>query len=152
MFTGRAEWDWIGRVRQAVSIPIIGNGDVRSPQGVAEMFEQTGCDAVMIGRAAIGNPWIFSRTKAYLRTGIDPGPPTLGERIEVYFEHLEETIAEKGERRAILEGRKHLSRMLRGFSHISPLRAAVLGETTLDGVRHRLEPLLSVGSIGEACA
>lgn len=135
MFKGDAAWDWIGRVKKAVSIPVIGNGDVRSPEDVARMFETTACDAVMIGRAAIGNPWIFRRAKLYLATGVDPGPPPLSEQIEVYFEQLRESIPEKGERKAVVEMRRQLATILRGLPHVSELRIAALQETTVEGVR-----------------
>lgn len=142
MFRGEADWEWIARVKRAVSIPVIGNGDIRSPEDVRAMFEATGCDAVMIGRAAIGNPWIFRRARAYLRTGIDPGPPTLSEQIEIYYAQLAEMAAEKGERRALVEMRKHLTAMLRGRPGIAAVRAAAMQQTTFEGIRGILEPFV----------
>jgi tRNA-dihydrouridine synthase B len=142
MFKGDASWDWIARVKQAVSIPVIGNGDVRTPEDVGRMFETTGCDAVMIGRAAIGNPWIFRRAKAYLATGADPGAPPLGDQIEIYFEQLRDAIPEKGEKKAVLEMRRQLSTILRGLPHVSELRVAALQETTVEGVRRTIAAFL----------
>ncbi|MBD3163087.1 MAG: tRNA dihydrouridine synthase DusB [Candidatus Eisenbacteria bacterium] len=143
MFKGEAAWEWIGRVKQAVSIPVIGNGDVRTPADVARMFETTGCDAVMIGRAAIGNPWIFPRAKAYLRTGIDPGPPERAEQVAVFMEQLREAVREKEERKAVLEMRKHLSAILRGEPNISEVRAEALQQTSVEGVRDVLARYLA---------
>lgn len=138
MFKGEAAWDWIGRVKQAVEIPVFGNGDVREPLDVLRMFEHTGCDAVMIGRAAIGNPWIFARAQALLRGEADPGPPTLAERLEVYFGLLDDEIAAKGEPRGVREMRKHLSGYLRGTPYIANLRASLMGEETRAGLQARV--------------
>lgn len=86
-FTGEADWGPIAEAKQALQIPVIGNGDVRTPQDAERMFQETGCDAVMIGRAALGNPWIFRDVKAYLTEGVVPPPPTARERMEVALEH-----------------------------------------------------------------
>ncbi len=147
MFQGEADWDWIRQVKEAVSIPVIGNGDIRSPQDVAQMFASTHCDAVMIGRAAIGNPWIFHRARQFLDTGVDPGPPSLQEQIEIYEHLLGEAILEKGEPRAVLEMRKHLSRLLRGLPNVARVRASALQETTREGVRQSLEPLFKNATV-----
>ncbi|MDM7917114.1 MAG: tRNA-dihydrouridine synthase, partial [Candidatus Eisenbacteria bacterium] len=143
MFKGEAAWEWIGRVKQAVSIPVIGNGDVRSPEDVKRMLETTGCDGVMIGRAAIGNPWIFRRARGFLETGVDPGPPGRAEQVAVYWEQLHDTIPDKGERKALVESRKHLSQILRGAPHIAELRAAAMQETSVEGVRAVLDRFLA---------
>lgn len=152
MLKGEADWEWIARVKQAVSVPVIGNGDVRSPLDVERMFESTGCDAVMIGRAAIGNPWIFRRSHAYLKTGVDPGPPTLAEQIDLYYIQLIETATEKGERRALTETRKHLAMILRGRPNISAVRALALQQTTIAGLKQHLDPLRERAGIRRACA
>lgn len=143
MFKGEAVWEWIARVKQAVSIPVIGNGDVKEPADVLRMFDATGCDAVMIGRGAIGNPWIFSRAKELLRTGRDPGPPSIDERIEVYLGLLDEEIQEKGEERGVLEMRKHLSGYLRGVANVAHLRAALMKERSRDGIRRCVEEFVA---------
>jgi tRNA-dihydrouridine synthase B len=142
-FKGEADWEWIARVKRAVSIPIIGNGDVRTPEDVARMFDATGCDAVMIGRAAIGNPWIFSRTKAYLATGVDPGPPSLSAQIDLCLSMIAESIEEKGERRGVCEHRRLLGGILRGFPHAADTRAAAMREPTVEGLKQLLAALVA---------
>jgi tRNA-dihydrouridine synthase B len=137
-FRGQADWSWIEKVKRAVSIPVVGNGDVREPQDAARMFRETGCDAVMIGRAAIGNPWIFARARAYLATGVDPGEPDLEARIEAYLQLLSETVADKGEPRGVYEMRKHLSGYLKGVPQVSALRAQLMREITSEGVRRAI--------------
>jgi nifR3 family TIM-barrel protein len=86
-FTGNADWGPIGEVKQRIGIPVLGNGDVRTPQDAAKMFRETGCDAVMIGRAALGNPWIFREVNGYLLDGVHVPPPTARERLEICWEH-----------------------------------------------------------------
>lgn len=134
MFKGKANWDWIARVKEAVSIPVIGNGDVTDPSDVLRMFEHTNCDAVMIGRGAIGNPWIFSRSRALLDGGSDPGRPRFEDRVQLYLDLLTENVEEKGEKRAVLEMRKHISGYLRGMPNISWLRGRLMKEESLGGV------------------
>ncbi len=134
MFKGKANWDWIARVKEAVSIPVIGNGDVTDPSDVLRMFEHTNCDAVMIGRGAIGNPWIFSRSRALLDGGADPGRPRFEDRVQLYLDLMTENVEEKGEKRAVLEMRKHISGYLRGMPNISWLRGRLMKEESLEGV------------------
>jgi tRNA-dihydrouridine synthase B len=138
-FKGQADWSWIARVKRAVSIPVVGNGDVRQPADVLRMFDETGCDAVMIGRGAIGNPWLFARARALLRGAPDPGPATLEERIAVYLELLESAVEEKGEPRGVYEMRKHLSGYVKEAHGISGLRNRIMQETTRAGVQSRIE-------------
>ena len=144
-FRGPADWSWIARVKRSVSIPVIGNGDVREPEDAARMFRETGCDAVMIGRAALGNPWIFSRTRHYLDTGCVPEPPGLAERVRVIGEHLADAAAEKGERRAVIEMRKHYRGYLRGLPGSAQMRGALMEPEDLEGVRRILEGRCSEG-------
>jgi tRNA-dihydrouridine synthase B len=138
-FAGRADWSWIARVVGAVAVPVAGNGDVREPADAARMFAETGCAAVMIGRAAMGNPWIFRRTRHYLETGELPEEPSIEERLGTILEHLRDSVAEKGEPRAVLEMRKHYRGYLRGLAGAARLRAALMAPVTIAGVAETLE-------------
>lgn len=138
-FAGEADWSWIERVVRAVRVPVAGNGDVWKPADAARLLRETGCAAVMIGRGAMGNPWIFRRTRRYLETGELPDPPGVEERIAVVLEHLRDATAEKGERRAVIEMRKHYRGYLRDLPVAAKLRAALMEPLTIDGVARVLE-------------
>lgn len=114
-YSGRADWEIIARTKEAVAIPVIGNGDVRSPEDVKRMFDQTRCDAVMIGRGALGNPWIFRRTEHYLSTGELLPEPTYAERIEVAREHLRGMVELLGEEVGIREMRGQIAWYVKGM-------------------------------------
>jgi tRNA-dihydrouridine synthase B len=107
-FRGRADWEVIARVKRAVRIPVVGNGDVASPEDAARMLEETGCDAVMIGRGALGNPWLFSRARRYLSTGESPAPPSVS-----------------GEDSPALAMRKHVAWYTKGLPGSSKVRQTV---------------------------
>ncbi len=123
MYAPSADWEIIRQVKQAVGIPVIGNGDVVSAQAAAQMLEQTGCDAVMVGRGALGNPWIFSQINAYLTDScrIVP-PPDIHERILVMLQHIRLMCEYKGEHRAMNEARKHVGWYLKGMKNAASFR------------------------------
>ncbi|MGX8711052.1 MAG: tRNA dihydrouridine synthase DusB [bacterium] len=123
MYAPSADWEIIRQVKQAVGIPVIGNGDVVSAQTAAQMLEQTGCDAVMVGRGALGNPWIFSQINAYLTDScrIVP-PPDIHERILVMLRHIRLMCEYKGEHRAMNEARKHVGWYLKGMKNAASFR------------------------------
>jgi len=116
MYEGKANWDIIREVKQNINIPLIGNGDVQTPQDAKRMLEETGCDGVMIGRAALGNPWMIYRTVKYLETGELIGEPSVKEKIDVCILHLDRLIALKSEYIAVREMRKHAAWYLKGIS------------------------------------
>ncbi|MCL1824191.1 MAG: tRNA dihydrouridine synthase DusB [Oscillospiraceae bacterium] len=115
MYTGFADWEIIKQVKKAVKIPVIGNGDIINSEKCRQMYEQTGCDLVMVGRAAWGAPWIFKEIKTFLETGIIPEPPTLEERLEIMTRHIELLIEDKGEAVAMKQARAHIAKYLRGI-------------------------------------
>lgn len=125
MYSGKADWDKIGAVAQAVSVPVIGNGDVSDPLQAMQLMRDYGVAGVMVGRAAQGNPWVIPRIAHYARTGEllpEPGP---AERLQVALEHAELMIAEKGERQGVSESRKHITWYTKGMKGSSELRAAI---------------------------
>ena len=109
MYAPPADWEIIRQVKEAVSIPVIGNGDVDSPRAAKALLEQTGCDGVMIGRAAQGNPWIFRDTVAFLETGSVPEPPDRQKKKRMVLEHADLQLRTKGEYTGVREMRKHLA-------------------------------------------
>ncbi len=121
-YSGKADWDIIRQVKEAVSIPVIGNGDITDATSAKRMLETTGCDGLMIGRAAQGNPWIFREVLHYLASGELLPPPTLEERVTVALSHLDLLVTLKGEHRGIQEGRKHMSWYFRGLQGGARLR------------------------------
>lgn len=142
------DWSWIARVKQAVGIAVVGNGNVQSPADAARMFAETGCDGVMIGRAAMGNPWIFREVRHYLETGQHLAPPSFEERSAVLLEYLRAAAVEKGERRAVIETRKQYRGFFKGLPGTALLRTALMGldeisavEDTLAAWRVRLKEL-----------
>ena len=115
MYEGHANWDLIRQVKEAVNIPVIGNGDVNTPQDAKRMLDETGVDAVMIGRAALGDPWMIYRTVEYLESGKLKPEPTVQEKIDVCLLHFDRLTALKGEGIAVREMRKHASWYLKGI-------------------------------------
>ena len=121
-YSGNADWGIIRRVKQAVTIPVIGNGDVRTVQDAERLLAETGCDGVMVGRAACGNVWIFRQIAGYLRTGALPPPPSFAERAKTLLRHLDMLTELKGEHIAIREMRRHAVCYVKGFPKSAELR------------------------------
>ena len=142
MYKGEARWNWLRRIKDesGLTIPLIGNGDATTPEKVQAMFDETGVDAVMIGRGAIGNPWIFRDAKAYLATGEVPPPPTWEERVQVVAEHLALKCEWLGERKGVMEMRRMYGGYFKGFHGASQLRTLIMEEDAQAGV---LEVLLN---------
>ncbi len=124
-YSGRADWDIIRQVKEAVHIPVIGNGDVNSAQRAKQLLEETGCDAVMVGRAARGNPWIFREIREYLETGTIPERPPREEIRRTMLRHAAMQIEHKGEYVGIREMRKHISWYTAGYPNSAKLRGAI---------------------------
>jgi nifR3 family TIM-barrel protein len=124
MYKGEADWTLIGKIKenQRMHIPIFGNGDIDSPQKALEYKNRYGVDGVMIGRAAIGYPWIFDEIKHYLKHGEHPLPPDMSERIRVTKKHLDFSIRWKGDRLGIFEMRRHYTNYFKGIPDFKPFR------------------------------
>ncbi|MBO8142126.1 MAG: tRNA dihydrouridine synthase DusB [Firmicutes bacterium] len=149
-YTGRADWSIIREVKRAVSVPVIGNGDVFTPQDAARMLEETGCDAVMIGRACLGDPWIFRRVVHYLKTGELLPLPTAREKLEMAVRHLRMAVAFKGEGTAVREMRRPIGWYLKGIPRANGLKQLVQRLDRADPVVQALmEHLDSLGSLAD---
>jgi tRNA-dihydrouridine synthase B len=125
-YEGQADWEWIRRLKEQLTIPLIGNGDVCNADDALRMFKQTGVDAVMIGRAAMHNPWIFREIRAFLDHGERLPPATLPERIDLLIEHLGLSVEHKGEIRAVHEMRKMYGSYLKGYRGVRELRSRLV--------------------------
>jgi len=145
---GSVDYSWIPRIKEAVSIPVIVNGDIVSPQNVKSVFEETGCDAVMIGRGAVMNPWIFRQARQFLATGTLPPEPTLQDRVDLLREHLRLSVEYKGERAGVIELRKHYAGFLRGMPHVSKIRMELMQFTEAAPILEHLTRFLELYSPG----
>lgn len=138
LYTGHANWDIIRDVKQAVSIPVIGNGDVFTPEDAQRMLQHTGVDGVMIGRGALGNPWMLYRTVHYLTRGEILPEPEPTEKIRIAMLHLDRLINLKGEGQAVREMRKHLAWYLKGLPDAARVKNEIMEMTTRVAVEKRL--------------
>ena len=141
-YSGKADWDIIRQVKEAVSIPVIGNGDVVSGASAIAMQKETGCDGVMIGRGAQGNPWIFSELLAYDRTGEMPARPTMEEIKQMIYRHARLQVKYKGEYLGIREMRKHVSWYTSGLPNSAKLRGEINAVESLEELEKLLEEKL----------
>lgn len=138
-YTGHADWSYIKMAKEAVSIPIIGNGDVATPEDARRMLDETGCDGVMIGRGALGNPWMLYRTVEYLKTGELMPEPTAAEKIRIAILHMDRLCALRGERIAVREMRKHIAWYLKGLKGGTRVKDIIMEETKRDEMVRILE-------------
>ncbi|MCQ2437834.1 MAG: tRNA dihydrouridine synthase DusB [Clostridia bacterium] len=140
-YAGEADWSVIKAVKDAVSVPVIGNGDVRSGEDALRMVRETGCDSVMVGRAAQGNPWIFGEIKAAL-IGADWQPPTPADRIDMALRHFDLETEIHGANRGLLEMRKHIAWYVQGLSGANRFRTTLNGLKTAEEVKAALKDYL----------
>jgi tRNA-dihydrouridine synthase B len=124
-FEGRAHWEMIAAARQAVTIPVIGNGDVRTQEDAMRMLETTGCDGVMMGRAAFGDPWVFRRVRAWHERREALPPPSAADRLAAGLRHLRLMVEDSGEHAAVREMRKHVAWYIKGLPHSARVREQV---------------------------
>lgn len=137
-YSGTADWNIIKNVKNSVKIPVIGNGDIKTAADAKSMFDFTGCDAVMIGRGAEGNPFIFRQINEYLRDGFVTCSPTPIDRLNQMTEHIEMLVAEKGELRGIKEARKHIAWYIKGLPNASRFKITVFKINTISEMRQAL--------------
>ncbi|MDR3288474.1 MAG: tRNA dihydrouridine synthase DusB [Peptococcaceae bacterium] len=141
-YGGRAAWEWIGRVKEAVKIPVVGNGDVTTPEEAWEMMEQTGCDSVMIGRGALGNPWLIAQAQQFVLSRQRLPGPTPEERIEVALAHFERLLQYKGERIGLNEMRKHAAWYVKGMRYAAVFRDRIMQAPEPEELRKILKEIL----------
>lgn len=143
LYGGEADWTLIGEVKNnpRIKIPIIGNGDINDGPGAKKMFEEHRVDGIMIGRAAIGNPWVFDEIKHYMKTGTEKPQVPLKEKVQICREHLLESVKWKGEKTAIFEMRKHYSGYFKNIPNFKPLRIQLMTLSSLDEVLGVLEKI-----------
>ncbi len=122
MYEGHADWSYIAEVKKAVSIPVIGNGDVRTPQDAKRMLDETGCDAVMVGRAALGNPWVIKQMVAYVENGVLLEDPSIDDKIDQCLNHAKRLLIVEGERNAIRQMRGHAPWYMKGLKSASQMK------------------------------
>ena len=146
MYQGKANWNIISEVKNdpEIEIPVIGNGDIDGPENAKSAFENYNVDGIMIGRASVGKPWLFSAIKSYLQTGKIPDEPSISEKVEIARKHLLKSIEWKGHPKGIYEMRRHLSNYFKGLPHFKEIRKKLVTSLdqqeileTLDLIEHR---------------
>ncbi|MDD4629913.1 MAG: tRNA dihydrouridine synthase DusB [Eubacteriales bacterium] len=142
-YSGKADWDVIRQVKKAVSIPVIGNGDVFSGIDAIRLIEYTGCDFVMIARGALGNPWIFREALTLWKGQTPPPPPTIEEKIELILRHFDLLLEEKGEYAAVREMRKHAGWYLKGIPGSAAVRRELNSVIGAEILKEKLSQILA---------
>lgn len=143
MYKGNADWTLIRKIKEnpRIQIPIFGNGDVDSPEKALQMKNEYGVDGIMIGRASIGNPWIFNQIKSFLKTGLHLEKPDLEERLKVCLQHLEFSIKWKGHNLGILEMRRHYANYFKGLDHFKDFRMRLVNTMDLQEIYSTMDEI-----------
>ena len=134
-YSGKADWNIIKQVKENVSIPVIGNGDIKSCYDAKKMLDETNCDAVMIGRGCIGNPWIIKETIEYLEKGIEPKKVSYEERLDMILEHLNRLVKTKNDHLALLEIRTHIGYYLKSIPNTSEFKNKIFKTKSIDELK-----------------
>ncbi len=140
MYKGSADWTLIGKIKEnpRMKIPVFGNGDIDSPEKALEYRNRYGIDGIMIGRAAIGAPWVFNEIKHFFKTGTHLPPPSIADRIQVTRKHLDFSIRWKGDKLGIFEMRRHYTNYFKGVTDFKPFRIRLVEALTVDEIHHIL--------------
>ena len=138
-YSGKADWEIIRQVKEAVQVPVIGNGDIFAPEDGKAMMEQTGCDGIRLGRGALGRPWMYQQTLDYLRTGMYEPEPELEQRKKIILHHAQLICGEKGEYVAMKELRKHIAWYYKGLPHAARMRDLINTVATMEDLENLLE-------------
>lgn len=143
LYSGKADWTLIGEVKNnpRMHIPIIGNGDITDGPSAHQALDKYGVDGIMIGRASIGNPWIFAQVSHFIKNGTLLPLPSIAERADVCLQHIEMSVTWKGEKLTLLEMRKHYSLYFKGINHFKPFRGRLVTAETIDEVRKIIEEI-----------
>lgn len=148
MYEGKADWDIIRKVKESVKIPVIGNGDIVSPEAARRMMDETGCDGILVARGAMGNPWIFKRINHYLQYGELLPEPTPCEKIDMAVRHIEMAVLFKGEAIGTREMRKHIAWYIKGLKNASPVKVLI---NSADKKDEMIEILLNYKRMMQDC-
>jgi len=138
LYSDQADWEIIRKVKEAVNVPVLGNGDIFSPKDAQNMFEKTKCDAVMVGRGAMGNPWLIYRITSFINKGVKISEPSVMDRIKLAVKHVELAVRYKNEKIAIKEMRKHVAWYFKGLPHAARMRDIINEVTTLTELKELL--------------
>jgi tRNA-dihydrouridine synthase B len=143
MYKGDADWSLIAAVKgnSRMRIPVFGNGDVTSPERALEYKNRFGVDGIMIGRASIGNPWVFNQIKHFFKTGTHLAPPTMSDRVDAALTHFNMSVKWKGDRLGIVEMRRHYTNYFKGIPHFKEHRLALVTLESVDDIRGKLEEI-----------
>jgi len=144
MYKGEADWTLIGKIKEnpRIHIPIFGNGDIDSPEKAVEYKNRYGVDGIMIGRASIGNPWIFNQIKHYMKTGTHLPPPGIEDRVKACRKHLEFSVRWKGDVTGLLEMRRHYANYFKGIDNFKPFRMRLVQSLSYDEILSVLEEII----------